>query len=85
MANKPTETLRDGNLKAVIWKNAGEKGDFYTVSLTRTYKDAAGNYQDADSFSGSELLRIAHLATRAYDRTGELRQADRADAPEATA
>ncbi len=62
MANQPTETLRDGSLKATIWKNEGEKGAFFSVTLTRTYKDDAGNYHDSDSFSGSELLRIAHLA-----------------------
>ncbi|MEE9391200.1 MAG: hypothetical protein V3W41_01710 [Planctomycetota bacterium] len=79
MTNKPIDTLRDGSLKATIWSNFGEKGAFYTVSLTRTYKDDGGNYHDSDSFSGSELLRIAHLATRAYDRVSDLRQTDKTD------
>ena len=79
MTNKPIDTLRDGSLKATIWSNFGEKGTFYTVNLTRTYKDDGGNYHDSDSFSGSELLRIAHLATRAYERVSDLRQADKAD------
>lgn len=74
--NKPTETLRDGSLKATIWKNEGEKGPFFSVSLTRIYTDPAGNYHDSDSFSGSELLRIAHLASRAYDRIADLRQVE---------
>lgn len=74
---KPIDTLRDGLLKATIWKNEGEKGPFFTVNLTRTYQDGAGNYQDSDSFSGTELLRIARLAGKAYDRVGELRQADK--------
>jgi len=74
---KPIDTLRDGLLKATIWKNEGEKGPFFTVNLTRTYQDGAGNYHDSDSFSGTELLRIARLAGHAYDRVGELRQADR--------
>ena len=75
MANQPTETLRDGSLKATIWKNEGEKGAFFSVNLSRTYKDDGGNYHDSDSFSGSELLRIAHLASQAYDRVSTLRQA----------
>ena len=79
MANQPEETLRDGSLKATIWKNEGEKGTFFSVNLTRIYKDDAGNYHDSDSFSGTELLRIAHLATRAYDRISELRQQERAN------
>ncbi len=75
--NKPTQTLRDGLLKATIWKNEGDKGAFFSVNLTRSYQDEAGNYHDSDSFSNSELLRIAHLATRAYDRISELRSAEK--------
>ncbi len=75
--NKPTETLKDGLLKATIWKNEGDKGSFYRVNLTRSYQDNAEKWHDTDSFSGSELLRIAHLAQKAYDRTTELRQQDR--------
>lgn len=43
----------------------------------RTYKDEGDNDQDSDSFSGTQLLQVAHLATRAYDRVGELRAMDR--------
>ena len=74
MANTPETTLRDGNIKATIWKNFGEKGNFFTVTLTRTYQDEGGNYHDSNSFSGSELLRAAHLANRAYDTVSDLRQ-----------
>lgn len=77
MANQPTETLRDGRLKATIWKNFGDNGNFYTVNLSRSFKDEAGTWQDSDSYSGAELLRISRLAGKAYDRIGELRQADR--------
>lgn len=71
--SKPIETIRDGALKASIWKNQGEKGPFYSVRITRTYTDDQGNYHDSDSFSGSELLRVARLADQAYGRTAELR------------
>lgn len=77
MANQPEDTLRDGLLKATIWKNEGDKGAFFSVNLTRSYQDEADNWHDTDSYSNSELLRIAHLATRAYDRVSELRQQER--------
>ncbi|MGD9693603.1 MAG: hypothetical protein AB7G17_07260 [Phycisphaerales bacterium] len=70
---KPIDTIRDGSLKATIWKNAGEKGDYYSVRITRTWRDDQGNYHDSDSFSGSELLRVARLASMAYDRSAERR------------
>ena len=66
--NRPADTLRDGPIKATIWKNFGENGTFYTVEINRTYKDESDNYQDSDSFSGTQLLQLAHLATRAYYR-----------------
>ena len=71
--NQPI-TLRDGSLKATIWTNDGQKGTFYSVDFSRTYKDEQDGYRDSKSFSGSELLRIAHLASKAYDRVQELRQ-----------
>lgn len=77
MANKPIDTLRDGSLKATIWKNLGEQGNFFSVTFTRTYKDEGDNFQDSDSFTGTQILQLAHLATRTYDRVSELRAADR--------
>ena len=64
---KPIDTIRDGALKASIWKNTGENGDYYAVRLTRTWRDEQGEYHDSDRFSPSELLRIARLAGIAYD------------------
>jgi hypothetical protein len=71
---KPAATIRDGALKATIWRNTGDKGEFHSVRFTRTWKDEQGHYHDSDSFSGAELLRLAHLATKAYDEFASLRQ-----------
>ena len=77
--NKPISTLRDGPLKATIWANFGDKGTFYAVEFSRTYKTDDG-YKNASSFSGSEPLQVARLAQQAYDRIAELREADKANA-----
>ncbi|MCC7389417.1 MAG: hypothetical protein IT431_11680 [Phycisphaerales bacterium] len=76
-ANHPVDTLRDGSLKATIWRNEGEKGPHYSVSITRTWRDEQGDYHDSDSFAGSELLRIARLANIAYDEIVIHRENDR--------
>lgn len=76
--NKPINTIRDGSLKATIWKNRGEKGDFYSVEFSRTYKQGE-EYKDSRSFSGAELLRISRLANIAYDEIAILRGNDSAD------
>ena len=76
-SNQPTLTIRDGALKATIWKNFGENGNFYSVELSRTYTDSAGEFHESNSFSGNELLRIARLAEQAYDEILSLRAIDR--------
>ncbi len=74
--DKPIDTIRDGSLKATIWKRFGEKGNFYTVELSRTYTDEQGKYHDSHSYSGSEPLRIARLANIAYDEIAIHRAGD---------
>lgn len=78
--NQPTETLRDGSLKASIWGNPGDNGVRYSVELVRSYTDAEGKWHDSRSLSGSELLRGARLLEQAYDRVRQLRAAEKATA-----
>ena len=73
---RPVETLRDGAIKAAIWKNESENGAFFAVTFARTYKNG-DELKDTDSFSGSQLLRLARLAEKAYDRTSKLVKAER--------
>lgn len=75
--NAPRDVLRDGALKASIWRNDGEKGPFYSASLSRTYRDQNGEPRETHSFAGNELLRVSELARKAYDRTQDLRRDDR--------
>lgn len=75
MANdKPVDTIRDGALKATIWRNPSEKGDFYSTTLSRTYKDDEGRYKDSNSFASNDMLRVAELSRKTHDRVIELRR-----------
>ncbi len=75
---KPFQSIRDGALKATIWRNESEEGKrFYSVEFSRTYTDQEGNYHDSSSFSGAELLRVGFLAQKAYDVISEARSVDR--------
>lgn len=76
---RPVETLRDSAIKAAIWRNESENGAFHSVTFGRTYTDNDGKAQSAESFSGSQILRLAHLAQKAYDRARELDRAEKAD------
>ena len=46
--------------------------------FARTYKNGGGDLKDTDSFSGTQLLRLARLADKAYDRAAKLTKAARA-------
>lgn len=70
--NRPEHTLRDGSLKATIWRNEGEKGPYFSTTLARTYEDRDGKLQDTNSFSSAELLKVAELARDAYAETRRL-------------
>jgi hypothetical protein len=69
---KPVTTLRDGRISASVWKNETEKGSFYAVTFSRVFTNGEGNPQNSGSFSGTELLKLARLAAKAYDQIGEL-------------
>lgn len=72
--NKPDHVVRDGSLKAAIWKNRSDDGSYYTVTLAKTYKDQDGNLRDTQSFYQSDLLRIAELGRETYGKIRDLRR-----------
>lgn len=71
---RPEEVLRDGNLKASIWRNQSDRGDFFATTFARTHKDDDGNVRDSHSFVGADLLKLSELARKTYDRTNEIRR-----------
>lgn len=72
---RPEETLREGSLKAAIWRNNGENGDYHTVTVARTYKDQEGNLQDSSSFRAKDMLGLSELARRAHHHAHDLDRA----------
>lgn len=61
MANQPAFKVRLGLITATVWDNDG----FYSVDLSRSYRDKEGNWQNTTSFSHADLLNIAKCAARA--------------------
>lgn len=68
----PEDTIRDGSLKATIWRRQGQQKDYFTTDLAKTYEDKNGNLKDTKSFGKNDLLGIAELARRANIRVNEL-------------
>ena len=80
--NPPVATHRDGAVSAKVWRNIANDGrPFYSTTFQRTYTDqATGQPRETTSFQGTDVLKIQHLATEAYQTISRLRDQDRAQA-----
>lgn len=70
--DRPADTLREGSLKAAIWRNESEKGAYHSVTLARTYKDKNGDLRDTSSFRAKDMLELSELTRRAHHTSREL-------------
>ncbi len=57
---KPARKFRLGFVEAAVWDN----DNFYSVTLSRTYKDGE-EYKNTDSLGAGDLLNAAKVLTRA--------------------
>ena len=84
---KPAAVHRSGVLSAAIFlqrvkaKN-GQSIQMPSVSLRRSYKDAAGKWQQTTALRGQDLLTAAFLLTKCYDSLGDLDRTPEGDADE---
>lgn len=74
---RPEDTLREGPLKATIWRNEGENGPYRTTEYTRSYQDKEGKWRDTHAMRESDNLPLRHLSGRAHDRVMALKIAER--------
>ena len=61
-ATKPAHKLRSGAIEVAIWAKSGEKGAFYSVTMSRSYKQG-DEWKQADSFSGDDILVLSSFST----------------------
>ncbi len=64
-AGKPVHKLRDGAIEVAIWRNEGEKGAWYSVTATRTFKQGE-EWKQTESFGQDDLLALAKLLDLAH-------------------
>ena len=63
----PEKKFRAGAISATVWKNNGQKGDFRTVQLTRSFKDKSEAWKTTSSFRTTDLPKVAMVASKAYE------------------
>lgn len=63
----PAAEFRLGRIRATIWANFSENhGTWYSIVVTRSYKDGQGNWKTAQSFGRDDLLVVGEVTRLAY-------------------
>ena len=66
-SNKPVQRLTLRGISASIFENATDKGvPFHKVSITRTYREADGEFKSTNNFSRDDLPLVAELSRQAW-------------------
>jgi hypothetical protein len=64
--SSPAIKFRDGTLQVTIWRNTGDRGKYYTMNPTRSYKSGDDAWKETDSLNADDLLAMAELLREAY-------------------
>jgi hypothetical protein len=71
-AKPPVAKLRLGLINASIWERVTEKGNLYSVTFERRYRDAKGEWHSTHSYDAGDLLVLAKLADQAHTKLADL-------------
>jgi hypothetical protein len=62
---KPVHDIRLGRIKSAIWRNEGQNGAMFNVTISRLWKDGS-QWKDSTSFGRDDLLLVAKVADMAH-------------------
>jgi hypothetical protein len=74
--SQPAHKIRIGALQVTIWRNHGEKGNWYSAVPTRGYKTGDDAWKETDSLNFDDLLAMAKLLDLAHTWIMHQQQAD---------
>jgi hypothetical protein len=63
--NKPVHEVRLGRIKAAVWANTGESGVWYSVVISRLYKEGDA-WKRSESFSRDDLPLVMKVADQVH-------------------
>jgi hypothetical protein len=64
-ARKPAEKFRDGAIEVAVWRNENEKGPWFSVTSTRSYKQGE-EWKQSDNFGKDDILPLCKLLDQAH-------------------
>ncbi len=62
---KPFHHIRVGSVRASIWENPSEKGPFFSVTFSRSFKDRSDQWQTGQSYLVRNLDALIDCAQEA--------------------
>jgi hypothetical protein len=65
--NAPVKKFRNGAISVDIWQNSNEKGNFYSFSIQKVYKNDKDEWATTNNFSPVDGLKLSHLLKLAND------------------
>lgn len=74
--SQPAHKIRHGVLQVTIWRNSSEKGAWYSVIPSRSYKRGDDAWKETDSLTFDDLLTMAKLLDQAHSWIAATQQAD---------
>ena len=75
MSTQPAHKFRDGILQVTIWRNFTDKGAWYSVIPSRSYKKG-DDWKETDSLRDDDLLPMSKLLDLAHTWIVEAKKAD---------
>jgi hypothetical protein len=73
---RPAHKIRNRTLSVTIWKNESDKGPWYSVTPSRSYKQGE-EWKESDSFGEDDLLPLAKLLDEAHSWIVNTQRAER--------
>ena len=64
--SQPAHHIRISNLSVTIWRNSSDKGVWYSVNPSRSYKKGDETWKETDSLGFDDLLPMAELHRQAF-------------------
>ena len=64
-AKQPVDRGNEGGVTASIWENESKNGTFHNLMVSRSYKDADGNFQNTNSFRRQDMPALMAVSNEA--------------------
>ena len=69
---KPVIEHKVGAIKGAAWQNEGQHGPYFTITVSRIYKDRDGNWKRTTSFRPRDMPVVAQVATEINEQIAAL-------------